>query len=143
MDFPHGLDDYTGDLDQEVWLFLLTKRAPRLVGARCTNRRTDEGGGAGGMEGFRLGFGTLMHRCGRPVWGDGKGVQGRGEGLCSRCWHEWNAFHGDYTTMQANPAASLLSGAKIHAMEDIFGRRGGTALPSFDDVFPDDWNIHR
>lgn len=120
----------------DVLTFLLMKKPPRLVGRRCTSRREPER--AGGLEGYAATPGELV-RCGRPVWGDGEGVNGRGEGLCSRCWHEWNAFHGDYTTMQANPAASLLSGNKIAAMTDIFGRRGDALPEVVADTFPDDW----
>ncbi len=66
--------------------WLLLKPRPRVIGACC---QSDQ------------------RACKRPVWGDGR-VDGEWYGLCSRCWHEWNAFHGHYTTMQANPAAAKL-----------------------------------
>jgi hypothetical protein len=133
-----------------AWLvFLVTKPRPRLVGAVCSSRRWVAE--AGGMEGYRpSGESGEMMRCGRPVWGDGKGITTGsgpiGEGLCSRCLHEYAAFHAPYTTLQANPAASALSGTSILRRADIFGRRGDVPLPEVGgqtpDVFPDDWNIH-
>lgn len=121
----------------ELWAFLDSKPRPRLIGKQCTNRRP--AWEAHGLEGYRPTSGELV-RCGRPVWGDGQGVRGQGEGLCSRCWHEHNAFHGAYTTMTANPAASLLSGSKIEQMSDLFG---GNELPAVGaerpDTFPEDW----
>jgi len=122
----------------DVIEWLLLKPHVRIIGARCTQRRPLEE--AAGMEGFAP-ISRLMARCSRPQWGDGRGVAGKGEGLCSRCWHEYNAFHGDYTTLTANPAASLLSGEKIAAMSDLFG--GVRRLPEVGaerpDTFPEDW----
>lgn len=98
------------------------------------------------MEGYRPVPGSQMMRCGRPVWGDGSGITTGGgmigEGLCSRCLHEYVAFHAPYTTLQANPAASALSGTSILRRTDIFGRRGDV-LPEVGahqpPVFPAHW----
>lgn len=73
-------------ITDDMAVFLLTKPEARLTGATCASSRT----------------------CRRPVWGDGR-VDGEWHGLCSFCWHEWNAFHGSYTTLRANPAAANLS----------------------------------
>lgn len=110
---PEGLSD-------GVMWWLLTKPQARLTGARCTSRR--DSATAGGLEGYTPMPGGTMHRCSRPVWGDGEGTEnGFGAGLCSRCFHEHMAWHGTYTTMTANPAASLLSGDKISGMVELFG----------------------
>ncbi len=94
-----SFDDYSG------WLmFHLLKRPPRLVGARC--RHTKEVG----PEGERT-----VERCRRPVWGDGF-VNRAWFGYCSAHWHEYNAFHGEYKTMQANPAAAKLDGTGIRRL---------------------------
>lgn len=128
-DEPYTLE---GQSDEMLW-WLLSRPRPQLVGRRCTNRRTATE--AGGMEGYAPTSGEML-RCSRPQWGDGSGVQGMAEGLCSRCAHEHFAFHSAYTTMQANPAASALSGASILRRTDIFGR-AGEPLPGF--TFPVDW----
>jgi hypothetical protein len=127
-------------LQDDMLAWLLFKPRVRIVGARCTNRRF---GDHGGLEGYPQDDTDEMTRCPRPQWGDGKGIgpNGFGGGLCSRCFHEYMAFHGDYTTLTANPAASLLSGEKIAAMSDLFG--GERRLPEVGaerpDTFPEDW----
>lgn len=122
----------------DVLLFLAAKPRPRIVGAQCTNRREPEV--ARGLEGYRPTSGALV-RCGRPVWGDGAGIapSGMGAGLCSRCLHEYIAFHTPYTTLQANPAASALSGTSIQRRADIFGGlpEVGSERP---DTFPEHWS---
>jgi hypothetical protein len=105
-------------LDEDVLLFLLTKKPPTLVGKRCQQERE------AGPDGDRR-----IERCKRPVWGDGR-VDGEFYGFCSRCWHEHNAFHGHYTTMQANPAAAKLDGTGIQRLTF------GATLP---DAPPEDW----
>lgn len=112
------------DYSDELALWLMRPRTTRITGARCVQKRP-----AGPDDARRY------ERCGRPQWGDGSGAGGMGEGLCSRCWHEHAAFHSPYTTMQANPAASQLSGQSIVRRSDIFGRKGN-ALPF---TFPLDW----
>lgn len=73
--------------DEMIW-FLMTKPRPRIVGRVC--QQTE-------------------FVCARPVWGDGR-VNGDFHGLCSRCWHAWNMWHGKYVTMKANPASILNNG---------------------------------
>ena len=81
-------------MDLSWMAFLATKPRPRLIGAMCQSENRP---------------------CKRPVWGDGR-VDGEWYGLCSRCWHEWNAFHGHYVTMQANPAAMTINAFTINVM---------------------------
>lgn len=86
--------------------------------------------------------------CRRPVWG-GDGLVNVGDfthdvPLCSRCWHVWNAFHGPYITMKANPAAASLSN---EGLARLFISRGLDAEPlppigaHQPDHFPDDWDL--
>ena len=105
-------------LNNTMLLFLLTKPAPRLVGRTCASDQRE---------------------CKRPVWGDGR-VDGEWYGLCSRCWHEYNAFHGKYVTTMANPAAAKLSlNAIRNAM--LFGASELPPSPSDEcpDAPPTDW----
>lgn len=114
-------------VSDEVVLFLLLKKPPKLVGQRCTGHYhdADEAG-----------------RCTRPVWGDGKVLLGKGNirfDLCSRCWHLDQALHGKYRTMQANPAAAKLDGVGIERL--TFSAR--PTLPEIGahgaDTFPEAW----
>jgi hypothetical protein len=121
----------------EAWLLL--KPRVRLVGAQCVQRRTQAE--VGGMEGYRPTPGEFM-RCGRPVWGDGKGTEnGFGEGLCSRCFHEHMAFHGSYTMLQANPAAAKLDATGISRL--TFGPTLPEVGAHYPDTFPSDWTNPR
>lgn len=112
----------------EMMAFLLTKPRPRVVGKTCQCEKLVDRG---------------AHRertlCTRPVWGDGR-VNGDFHGLCSKHWHEWNAFHGSYLTMQANPAshqlgpegiAKLTFAAQTKQLPEI-----GAEHP---DTFPSEW----
>lgn len=98
-----------------AWMaFLATKPRPKLIGAVCQNcNLVDHGPGADPAP------------CTRPVWMDM---------LCSKCWHMRMAFNGRWSLLQANPAASLLSGQKIRDMADIFGT---SATRTF---LPEDWS---
>jgi hypothetical protein len=98
-----------------MWLFMLTKPRPKLIGPTC---QSDQ------------------RVCNRPVWGDGR-VDGEWYGLCSRCWHEHNAFHGHYVTLQANPAAAKLDGTGIQRL--TFGDLEGwpTDWAGYDDALND------
>ncbi len=103
-----------------VWsVFLLTKPRPKIVGKTC---QSDQ------------------RVCRRPWWSNDGRVDGDFYGLCSRCWHEYNAFHGKYVTMMANPAAAKLSlNAIRNAM--LFGAGELPASPSDEcpDAPPADW----
>lgn len=114
-------------LDSDVLLWLASKPRPRLVGKTCIQKRP-----AGPDDARR------WERCRRPQWGDGSGIGGKGEGLCSRCWHEYNLFHGSYMTMQANHAAAKLDATAIQRLtfhEDELPPLGAD-VP---DTFPEDW----
>ena len=103
---------YSIALDPDMILFLLTKPQPRLVGKTCQSEQRE---------------------CKRPIWGDGR-VDGEWYGLCSRCWHEHNAFHGHYITMQANSAAAKLGRVGIQRLTF-----GATLPESPTNVFPEEW----
>lgn len=126
----HGILPAGGAAADELTLFLLTKTPPRLRAAsRCRQVRH------AGPEHARR-----TTRCSRGVWGDGHILSGKGNeyyGYCSRCWHEWAAFHSPYTTFQANPA-SLLNTGNVNTL------RFGDALPEVGserpwDTFPEEW----
>jgi hypothetical protein len=117
----------------ELLVFLLTKPSPRLRTATvcASDKLVDRGPG------------RPPGPCTRPAWGNGSGIQGRGAGLCSRCWHEWNAIHGVYRTLRANPAAADISN---EGLARLFITRGldaeplpelGTHLP---DTLPASWD---
>lgn len=85
-------------------------------------------------------------KCGRPLWG-GDGYANCGgvtheHAMCSRCWHQWNAFHGPYVTMKANPAAATIDNT---GLARLFITRGLDADPlpevgaELPDVFPAEW----
>ncbi len=117
MAYAQHTPERTMDL---AWMaFLATKPRPRLVGKTCASDQ---------------------RACRRPVWGDGR-VDGEWYGLCSRCWHEHNAFHGVYLTMQANPAAAKLSLAAIRDHWLYGGQRLPYTLPpgTCPDAPPADW----
>lgn len=122
LDEAVEFDRATPQLAEDMWLFLLLKPAPKLVGRRCTGPYHHAEGG-----------------CKRPVWGDGKVLLGKGNirfDLCSRCWHLDQALHGKYRTTQANPASHPLGPGGIrkltfNELPDI-----GAHLP---DSFPDAW----
>jgi hypothetical protein len=100
----------------EVVEYLLTKPEARIVGAVCESTTlVDHGPGNG------------YGRCTRPVWGDGY-VSGVWRGMCSRCWHVYNAFHGDWQTMRANPASHLLGEEGIRRL--TFTRGDTDPLPA-------------
>lgn len=103
-------------LSPDMIVFLLTKQGARLRVEQCCQ--------------------SDQRECRRPMWGDGR-VDGEFYGLCSRCWHEFNAFHGHYTTMQANPAAAKLDGTGIQRLTF------GTTLPDVGahrpDYIPEEW----
>lgn len=105
--------------DAVLWASL-HKTAPRLVGATCTSEKPVD-----------RGPGREPGPCRRPVWGDGI-VDGQRHDLCSACWHEWNAFHGSYQTMKANPASHDLSAESIARL--TFTRGNAPALPPVDDA---------
>lgn len=107
----------TGD-EYPEWLFWhLMRKPPRIVGRVCQSKTlVDRGDG-------------VAERCKRPVWGDGR-VDGEFYGYCSRCWHQYNAFHGHYRTMQANPAAAKL---------DVIGIQRLTFTERSDKMF--DWTL--
>lgn len=98
-----------------VLAWLATKPRPRIVGRMCQSEQ---------------------RTCRRPVWGDGR-VDGEFYGMCSRCWHEHNAFHGHYVTMQVNPAAARLTADNISRL--TFNRLPdiGAHQP---DTYPESWN---
>lgn len=101
------------DMDFDMLLFLSAKPRPRLIGATCCHVKTF------GPDGE-----LTTERCVRPRWGDGR-VDGDWYGYCSAHWHEYNAFHGRYLTMQANPAAAKLDGTGIRRL--TFGSTGPTS----------------
>ena len=78
--------------------------------------------------------------CKRPWWSNDGRVDGDFFGLCSRCWHEYNAFHGKYVTTMANPAAAKLS---LNAIRNAMLFGAGELPPNPSDECPDapptDW----
>lgn len=95
-------------MTDEMIFFLCLKPRPRLIGAVCcSDKAVDRGPG------------EMPGACTRPVWMDQ---------LCSACWHERQSFHGRWALFQRNPAAALLSAAKIAAIPEVFGRVG-SSLP--------------
>lgn len=111
----------------DAWLWRLMQPRPRLVGKRCQRERPV------GPDGDRR-----IERCKRPVWGDGR-VDGEFYGMCSRCWHEYNAFHGHYQTMQANPAPAKLDGTGTQRLTFSDQPRLPEIGAERPDTFPEDW----
>jgi hypothetical protein len=101
--------------DDDVLIFLLTKREAQVNKAHRCQRPTPVDRGPGEEPG----------PCRRAMWGDGF-VDGEWHGLCSACWHEWNAFHGRFQTMKANPAAAKIDNA---GLARLFITRGLDAAP--------------
>lgn len=128
------LPEYEQDLSDAMILWLLSRPRVALVGKMCQNPRK--------LEHLRgdtvIGSRTVgePRTCARPVWGDGR-VDGEFYGLCSRCWHEYNAFHGHYVTTAANPAAAKLGMVGIQRL--TFGATLPDVGAHGPDVFPSSW----
>jgi hypothetical protein len=87
----------TREMDLTWVAFLLLKPRPRLLVENvCRSEKPVDRGPR-----------ELPGPCTRPIWGDGM-VDGVRFDLCSKCFHEWAAFHGYYRLMAANPAASQI-----------------------------------
>lgn len=122
------------EVADSVSLFLLLKPPVRLIGKTCQSPRTNVARMAGHTaHGARE---ISEGHCTRPMWGDGR-VDGEHYGLCSQCWHEHNAFHGHYVTMQANPAAAKLDAFSIKSL--TFGATLPDVGAHQPDTFPADW----
>jgi hypothetical protein len=144
-------------MDEVVAAFLLTRARPKLGGiVRCGDRQLDARTccverevGPGRLDlpdDVEVGGERRVERCSRPVWGDGCVLLGSGNrefDMCSFHWHEWNAFHGDYVTLKANPAAATIDDT---GLARLFITRGLDAEPlppvgnDVPDTFPGDWD---
>lgn len=122
-------------LSSEAALFILTKPRPRLQTEHACQSPilVDRGDGVG--EPRR-----------RPLWG-GDGIANFGgvtheHPMCSQCLHLWNAMHGPYVTLKANPAAANIDNT---GLARLFITRGLDAAPLPDigsdvpDYMPEDW----
>ena len=122
------------DVSDAMIVFLLSKPRPKLH-ATCSNERPVEHmRGHTAHDASAIGAGHCM----RPVWGDGR-VDGEFYGLCSQCWHEYNAFHGHYVTMQANPASHALGKRGIERLTFADQPPLPALGASVDDCFPAEW----
>lgn len=123
------------DVSDEMIVFLLSRPHPKLH-KTCNNERPVER-----LRGDTVIGSSVVGECGpclRPPWGDGR-VDGDFYGMCSRCFHEYIAFHGKYQTMLANPASHALGKRGIERLTFADQPPLPALGASVDDCFPAEW----